>query len=129
MEETIAYEARLSAEEWPAIDPDEWSYGSHHDPEPGSLEFDQLSSGVTASAPGSAAHGHEVAPEDPCPEWPSHNVSISEIEITDDEQPFQFCCSVCEDIGAADTAEEAWAIARLHEAFVATLVEKWSVER
>ena len=129
MEETIGYEALFSAEEWDAFDTGEWSYRDHEDSELEPTDIDQSSSGVTAIGPGSAAHRHEVAPEDPCPDWPSHEVRISEIEVTDDEQPFQLSCNICEDIGGADSAEEAQAIARLHEAFVATLVEKWSVDR
>ena len=128
MEETIAYEA-LSAEQGDAIGPGEWSYRDHDDLDLEPLDIDQLSSGVTAIGPGSAAQGQGVAPEDACPDWPAHEVRISEIDVTADEQPFQLSCSICEDIGGADTAEEAQAIARLHEAFVATLVEKWSVDR
>lgn len=128
MEETIGYEALFSPEEWDEIDFGYW-YDSDH-PGRGSDALDlQLSSGVAATAPGSAAHGQKVAPEDPRPEWPSHEVRITGIEVTDDEQPFRLECSICEDIGAADTLDEAQAIARLHAAFVATLVETWSVER
>jgi hypothetical protein len=35
---------------------------------------------------------------------------------------------VCDYIGAADSQQEAQAIAKLHETFVATLVDEWSVE-
>lgn len=44
-----------------------------------------------------------------------------------DDERYELECDVCDYIGAAETAEEAQAIARLHEAFVATLVEKWTV--
>jgi hypothetical protein len=40
---------------------------------------------------------------------------------------YELECDVCDHIGAADSMEEAQAMARLHEAFVATLVEKWSL--
>ncbi len=42
---------------------------------------------------------------------------------------FELECDVCGHVGAAETIDEAQAIARLHEAFVARLVENWSVER
>ncbi len=50
-------------------------------------------------------------------------------EALGNEERYELECDVCDYIGAADTAEEAQAIARLHEGFVATLVEKWSVDR
>ncbi len=50
-------------------------------------------------------------------------------EAAGNEERYEIECDVCGDIGAVDTEEEAQAIARLHEAFVATLVEDWSVER
>ncbi len=45
------------------------------------------------------------------------------------EHRYEIECDLCEYIGVADTLEQAQAIARLHEAFVATLAEKWSVDR
>ena len=69
MEETIGYEALLSADEWDSLDIGEWTDGTYL------LE-----------------------------------------------------CDVCEVVGSVDTLEEAQAIVRLHESFVATLVESWSVE-
>ena len=36
-------------------------------------------------------------------------------------------CELCGSVGTATSETEAQAIARLHEAFVATLVEKWRV--
>ena len=45
------------------------------------------------------------------------------------EDRYDVECDLCGWLVAADTIEEAEAIAPLHEEFVATLVEKWSVDR
>ncbi len=50
-------------------------------------------------------------------------------EAAGNEERYEIECDICQYIGAAESEEEAQAIARLHEAFVATLVEDWSVER
>ena len=57
-----------------------------------------------------------------------HEVHIEELEPSEDQQPFDLRCSICEHIGGADTAEEAKAIARLHESFVAVLVDRTEVK-
>ncbi|MCA1705728.1 MAG: hypothetical protein LC808_21690, partial [Actinobacteria bacterium] len=44
-----------------------------------------------------------------------------------DEDRFDIECDLCGWLTAADTIQEAQAIVRLHEGFVATLVEKWTV--
>ena len=61
----------------------------------------------------------------------SHRVSIGYPpgQYAGNEGRYELGCDVCDYIGTADAMEEAEAIARLHEAFVATLVEKWSVDR
>lgn len=45
-----------------------------------------------------------------------------------DKDLFDVECDCCGIVGSAGTETEAKAIARLHEAFVATLMERWSVE-
>ena len=102
MEETIGYEALFSAEEWDAIRSGDWS-------------------DVPADDWGSSKEG----------EPKKHSVFVANPPGTyeGNEERYELECDVCDYIGAADTADEAQAIARLHEAFVATLVEKWSVDR
>ncbi|MDP9069305.1 MAG: hypothetical protein M3N53_13305 [Actinomycetota bacterium] len=50
-------------------------------------------------------------------------------EFAGNEARHELECKRCGYIGAADGADEAEVMARLHESFVATLVESWSVER
>ena len=108
MEETIGYEAFFSAEEWDAIDNGDWSVVD----DDAELEF------ATDSPEGTLVEDdHIVTIYDP-PGQHRGNDNRFEIE-----------CDSCGDIGAADTKQEAHAIARLHEQFVATLVDKWSVDR
>ncbi len=127
MEASIGYEALFSAREWNAIQTGDWSELDDEDPEFPPLDG-KFSSGVaTTSCPGSAAQRREVAPEDPSSYAPRHAVEIAELAATEDQQPFQLVCSICDEIGAADTSEEAQAIARLHQAFVATLIDTWEV--
>jgi hypothetical protein len=61
----------------------------------------------------------------------SHRVSVAYPpgEYEGNEKRYELECDVCDYLGAGDSMEEAQAIARLHEAFIATLVEKWSVDR
>ena len=100
MEETIGYEALFSAEEWDALMSGDWSELPEEDW-------------------GSPKEG----------EPKKHSVFIGNPpgQYEGNEERYELECDVCDYIGAADTAEEAQAIARLHEAFVATLVEKWTV--
>lgn len=99
MEETIGYESLFSAEEWDEIRSGDWS-----DPD----DWDSSKEGESRS---------------------KHSVFIANPPGTyeGNDERYELECDVCDYIGAADTAEEAQAIARLHEAFVATLVEKWTV--
>ena len=103
MEETIGYEALFSAEEWDAIRSGDWS-------------------DVPADDWGSSKEGE--------PER-NHSVFVANPPGTyeGNEERYELECDVCDYIGAADTSEEAQVIARLHEAFVATLVEKWTVTK
>jgi hypothetical protein len=97
VEETIGYEALFSAEEWDSIMSGDWS-----DPDDsGSSEGEPSKHSVFVANPPGTYEGNE--------------------------DRYELECDVCDYIGAADTAEQAQAIARLHEAFVATLVEKWTV--
>lgn len=99
MEETIGYEALFSPEEWAGID----------------FSDDEGSGG----------------PPEGGPDAPKHTVTVlyPPGDYVGNETRYELECDVCDHIGAAETLEEAQAIARLHEAFVATLVEKWSVDR
>ena len=107
MEETIGYEAFFSAEEWDAIDTGDWVVD-----EAVELDFDSTSpDGDTAAA------DHVVTIYDP----PGQHRG--------NDHRFEIECDRCGDVGAADTKQEAHAIARLHQEFVATLVDKWRVER
>ncbi|MDQ4144887.1 MAG: hypothetical protein M3198_14340 [Actinomycetota bacterium] len=100
MEETIGYEALFSPEQW------DWIIA-----------------------------GEPSGPTD----WGSPNEEVSETkhsvfvatppgQYEGNGERFELECDICDYIGAADSMEEAVAIAKLHETFVATLVEKWSVE-
>jgi hypothetical protein len=57
-----------------------------------------------------------------------HEVSVAyppgEYEGNDDR--YEINCNVCEYIGSTATLEQGEAVARLHEAFVAVLIEAWS---
>ena len=106
MEETIGYEALFSGEEWAAILSGDWSDVPIQDWGQGGGEPHH-----------SGGARHEVTICDPPGQYEGN------------EDRFELECDVCDSIGAADTMEEAEAIARLHEAFVATLVEQWSVDR
>lgn len=101
MEETIGYEALFSADEWDSIMSGEWS---------GPDDWGSPKEGTSET---------------------KHSVFVANPPGTyeGNEERFELECDVCDYIGAADSSEEAHAIARLHEAFVATLVEKWSVDR
>jgi hypothetical protein len=102
VEETIGYEALFSREEWDSLD----LYDGEE------LEFSD------ASPNGDAVEGsHACVIYDP----PG--------ELAGNETRFEIECDRCGTIGGTDTETEAKAIARLHEAFVATLVETWSVDR
>jgi hypothetical protein len=117
VEETIGYEALFSPDEWDAI-----HSGDYPDLD------NEFSSGVAAPVPGRVVPSPLVAPEDPLLETPVHRVEISEYGGYDDgAQAFVLCCEVCDEIGGADTTEEALAIQRLHEEFVAVLVAQWEV--
>ncbi|MBA3423634.1 MAG: hypothetical protein H0U04_03640 [Rubrobacter sp.] len=100
MEETIGYEALFSAEEWDAIRSGDWS---------------EVPEGDWGSSKEGEPSKHSVFVANPPGTYEGN------------EERYELECDVCDYIGAADTAEEARAIARLHEAFVATLVEKWTV--
>lgn len=100
MEETIGYEALFSPEEWDSIMSGEWAPPDDWD-----------------SPKEAESRKHSVFVGNPPGQFEGN------------EERFELECDVCDYIGAADTSEEAQAIARLHEAFVATLVEKWSVDR
>lgn len=100
MEETIGYEALFSAEEWDSIMSGDWT---PPDDWGSSKEVESLKHSVFIASPPGQYEGNE--------------------------ERFELECDVCDYIGAADSSEEAQAIARLHEAFVATLVENWSVDR
>ena len=106
MEETIGYEALLESDQWAAVLSGDWSDVSVEDWGQGGGE-----------------------PEDS--ELSTHEVTVCDPSIQDEgnEDRFGLECDACGSIGTADSAQEAEAIARLHEAFVATLVEKWSVDR
>ena len=61
----------------------------------------------------------------------SHRVTVGYPpgQYEGNENRYELECDVCDYIGAADTMAQAQAIARLHEAFVAVLVETWSMDR
>ena len=50
-------------------------------------------------------------------------------EAAGNDESHELECERCGYIGAADGLDEAEALARLHESFVATLVDAWSLER
>ena len=70
----------------------------------------------------------EWAPEGDGPEGPDpdavHTAALYEIP-----EGFEIECELCGTVGTANGEIEAQAIARLHETFVATLVEKFEVTR
>ena len=117
MEETIGYEAFFSADEWDSLNLREWD-GDGFNP-------DGSPSGVTRNGDGRAAPSQAVASEGSS----EHKVSCTHRVSGDEPSTYLLECEVCEVIGSADMLEEAQAIARLHESFVATLVESWSVDR
>jgi len=105
VEASIGYEALFSAREWGAIQTGDYTI----------LEEAEFEFGSVSPQGEKAEVTHEVAIYNPPGEFEGN------------DSKFELECDVCGYIGAADTAEEAQAIARLHEAFVATLVEKWTV--
>jgi len=76
-------------------------------------------------APFDAAEWEPIgdAPEGPDPDE-VHTTNLYEVA-----DGFEIECELCGVVGTADGKTEGEAIARLHEAFVATLVESWSVSR
>ena len=118
MEETIGYEAFFSADEWDSLNLGKWTDHDGSDP-------DRSPSGVTRNGDGRAAPSQAVASEGTS----EHKVSCTHRVWGDEPSTYLLECEVCEVIGSADTLEEAQSIARLHESFVATLVESWSVDR
>ena len=102
MEETIGYEALFSSDEWDSIDlvPDE--------------DLEVLFAAITPDGDTVEAT-HSCTVYDP----PGEQVG--------NEAKFEIECERCGLVGASDDRTEAEAIQRLHEAFVATLVEKWTV--
>jgi hypothetical protein len=107
VEETIGYEALFSPEEWDAIQTGDYSKLD---------EEVELQFGST-SPDGEQAVTHDCTIYDP----PG--------ELAGNESRFEIECDRCGTIGSADSESEAKAISRLHEAFVARLVEKWTVDR
>ena len=118
MEETIGYEALLSADEWDSLNIVEWTDDDGFNP-------DGSPSGVTPLyGDGRAAPSQEVASEG---SYPEHKVSCTHRVWGNEPSTYLLECEVCEIVGSADTLEEAQAIARLHESFVAELVGSWEV--
>ncbi|MGH2807786.1 MAG: hypothetical protein ACRDKT_10985, partial [Actinomycetota bacterium] len=70
----------------------------------------------------------DVAPDGEAVER-SHTCTIYDPpgELEGNETSFEVECDRCGTVGAAGTETEAKALARLHEAFVAKLVDKWEV--
>ena len=106
MEETIGYEALLERDHWAAVLSGDWSDVPIQDWGQGGDEPTEV-----------GAAKHVVTICDPPGQFEGN------------EDRFELECDVCDYLGAADTMEEGEALARLHEAFVATLVEQWSVDR
>jgi hypothetical protein len=102
VEETIGYEALFSAEERDAIRSGDWS---------------DIADDWGSPKEGVPSVKHSVFVANPPGTYEGN------------EDRYELECDVCDFLGAADTSEEAQAIARLHEAFVATLVDNWSVDR
>ena len=69
-------------------------------------------------------------PDDP-EGGPGHRVTVwyPPGEVAGNDERHELECERCGYLGATEGLEEAEALARLHESFVATLVENWSVER
>ena len=143
MEETIGYEALFSAEEWDSLSFGDWLDDSdpegdysENGPSAASPEYEnqmhlgseafEISSGVATDGSGRAAQGQEVASEGSF-EAPSHICSTRKRPLDDDSLENVIECESCDEVGSAETLEEAQAIARLHEAFVATLVARYEV--
>jgi hypothetical protein len=99
VEETIGYEDLFSPEEWEELPYGYWDADENSDA------------------------SNDCAPK------AEHRVTIVESGERDDgEECYELECDVCGPVGAAESSEDAAAITRLHESFVATLVESWSVE-
>lgn len=104
MEGTIGYEALFSAEEWDAI-----QSGDYSELEEVDLQFGSI------SPDGEHTETHEVTIYDP----PGQHAG--------NEDRFELECDRCGDVGTADSEQEAKALAKLHESFVATLVDRWTI--
>ncbi len=120
LEDVASYRDFFSAEEWDSLDIGEWTDGDASNP-------DGSPSGVTPlNGDGRAAPGQEVASEGSY-QGPEHKVSCTHRVWGNEPSTYLLECEVCEIVGSADTLEEAQAIARLHESFVAELVGRWEV--
>jgi hypothetical protein len=93
VEETIGYEALLSAEEWEAVQGGDWSAAGEV------LDLENID-------------------DSPHP-----------VRVYEAGEAFDVECELCGTVGSSDSEAEAQAIARLHEAFIASLAEKWTLDR
>lgn len=116
-----SYSDFFSPEEWVAI---QTGVGRRFPTRSGATQLvPKLSSGAAPDSPDCAAQRDEVAPEDQSAARAKSAHSVTFAPRGDsDVDPYQVECQACGHLDDADALEEAQAIARLHEEFVAVLV-------
>jgi hypothetical protein len=128
IEDVASYSDFFSPEEWHAIHTGDWSHVPDEDrDDPTSTK--QVSSGVAVNGPDCAAQRDQAAPEDSsAARAKRHSVSVFVPGMSGNRKHgYVLECIYCGFFGEADTLEEAHATARLHEEFVAVLVDRWDV--
>ena len=126
MEETIGYEALLSADEWDSLDIGEWTDGD----DPNDLDDFSSPFGSAAINGGGFAAPSQVEPrgassdKDPIHLEFVHEIFCRTRNLDDGTTEYVLECDICEEIGTADEYEEADVIAQQHRTVTS---ESWEV--
>jgi hypothetical protein len=127
IEDVASYIDFFSPEEWHAIVTGDRS-GLPHEGWGQASSSEQISAGVAVYGPDCAAHSDQVAPEDPLADHRASRYLVTIVppkKCRSNQDCYEIECEACGSVGEANTLEEAEAIARLHQEFVAVLVDRW----